>query len=373
MRLIQHDSFYIKSKPPFSEWPQIVHRFLQEQGLSFGKFYYLFTEYSILGQPLKSCPRAVKDCPSLGAPEFVEGSAYGAGNSWVLSNIHTPTACTEADLLPLMKKLHRSYGFPNVTLYYLDVDFFGQVVPTERDLSMARERAERFDLPLTPLLFLDRQLRGCGITLHRDILGNNTLSMSMDVNRDGELLDPGPYVEALKALLPDARHRTFQEVLFSEEEKAEFAARDAAAAPLLERVNAFFAQRLPGNQGQNRFPSRYKLAPTLKRLSQQYSWRYRFIADGVFTMDKVTEKGQLLRLTADSGPSRFDTGFYLEFLGLGFSHRLWTAVYPPTDQAELDAAAEQVFAAAAEFEHSPLLPELTAHFPEVPGWFRPKD
>lgn len=366
MRLIQHDSFYIKSKPPFSEWPQIIHQFLQEQGLSYGKFYYFFEEYS-----LKGSPRAVKDCPSLGQPEQISGRAYGITDTWVLSNIHTPTACTEADLLPLMKKLHRSYGFADVTLYYLDVDFFGRVVPAERDLTPARQQAEWHQQPLDPRIFLNRQLRGCGFTLHRDILGNNTLSMSMDLTRDGALLDPAPYVEALKALLPGARHRSIQEAVFSEEEKAEIAARNEAAGPLLEQVQAFFADRLPGDQGQNRFPSQYKLAPILKKLAKEHGWKYRFLADGVFTLDKVTQKGQILRLMADSGPSRYDAGFYLDFQGVGFKHRLWTAVYLPTNQDELDAAAEQVFAAAAEFERSPLLRSLTAHFPEVPDWFLP--
>lgn len=372
MRLIQHDSFCIKSKPPFSEWPGIVHRFLQEQGLSFGKFYYFFEELPFPGNPLKSCPRAVQDCPSLGQPQQIHGSAYGTIDTWVLSNIHTSTACTEADLLPLMKRIHRTYGFTEVTLRYLDVDFFGQVIPAERDPSPAQKQAEHFHLPLDPTIFLDRQLRGSGFCLHRDILGNNTLSMSMDLIRDGKLMDPGPYVAAMKALLPGARHRTIQEVILTEEEQAEAAARNESAAPLLERIREFFAERLPGNQGQNHFLSQYKVAPILKKLSTQYGWHYRFLADGVFTMDKVTEKGQYLRLMADSGPSRFDTGFYLEFQGVGFNHRLWTAVYLPTNQAELDAAAEQVFAAAAEFTASPLLAELTAHFPHVPGWFLPE-
>ena len=366
MRLIRHDSFCIKSKPPFSEWPGIVHRFLQEQGLTSGKFYYYFEEMF-----QKGCPRAVKDCPGLGQPQRIPGGSYGIVDTWVLSNIHTPTACTEADLLPLMKKLHRSYGFSQVTLYYLDVDFFGQVIPTERDLTPARQQAERFQKPLDPTIFLDRQLQGSGFSLHRDILGNNTLTMSMDLIRDGELLDPGPYVDALKDLLPGARHRTIQELLFSEAEQAEIAARNEAAGPLLERVHAFFEARLPGSQGQNRFPSQYQVAPILKKLSKELGWQYRFLGGGVFTMDKVTQKGQILRLMADSGPSRYDTGFYLEFQGLGFRHRLWTAVYLPTNQQELDAAAEQVFGAVTEFEHSELLPELTAHFPEVPGWFLP--
>ena len=72
MRLIRTDSFYIKSKPPFSEWPQIVHQFFREQGLSWGKFYYFFEELS-----LKACPRAVKDCPGLGEPVLVNGSGFG--------------------------------------------------------------------------------------------------------------------------------------------------------------------------------------------------------------------------------------------------------------------------------------------------------
>ena len=366
MRLIQHDTFLIKSKPPFSEWPGIVHRFLEEQGLSYGKFYYFFDE-----QSLKGCPRAVKDCPSLGEPVHVNGGSYGFFDTWVLSNIHTPTACTEADLLPLMKKLHRSYGFSDVTLYYLDVDFFGRVIPAERDLTPARQQAEWHNKPLDPTIFLDRQLQGCGITLHRDILGNNTICMSMDLIRDGELLDPRPYVDAMKTLLPGVRHRSFQEVVLSEEEKADIAARSEAAVPLLERVHSFFEARLPGNQGQNRFPSQYKVAPILKKLSKERGWQYRFLADGVFFMTKTTPRGQTLKLTADSGPSRYDTGFYLDFQGVGYSHRLWTAVYLPTSQEELDRAAEEVFAAAAEFEQSPLLQELTDHFPEVPGWFLP--
>lgn len=364
MRLIQHDTFLLKSKPPFSEWPGIVHQFLQEQGLSYGNFYYYFDEMF-----LKGCPRAVKDCPSLGEPFQDNGGSYGYFDTWILSNIHTPTACTEADLLPLMKKLHRSYGFSNVTLYYLDVDFFGQVVPTARDLTPARQQAEWHQMPLDPTIFLDRQLRGSGLQLHRDILGNNTICMSMDLIRDGELLDPAPYVQALKALLPGSRHQTIQEVILSEDEKADIAARSEAAGPLLERVQRFFADRLPGDQGQNRFPSQYKVAPILKELSKQHGWQYRFLADGIFFMTKTTSKGQTLKLTADSGPSRFDTGFYLDFQGPGYSHRLWTAVYLPTNQAELDAAAAQVFAAAAEFEQSELLPELTAHFPAVPDWF----
>ena len=367
MRLIQHDTFILKSKPPFSEWPQIVHQFLQEQGLSYRKFYYFFDE-----QSLKGCPRAVKDCPSLGEPLRVNGGSYGFFDTWVLSNIHTPTACTEADLLPLMKKLHRSYGFTNVTLYHLDVDFFGQVIPTERDLTPARQQAECHHKPLDPTIFLDRQLLGSGLQLHRDILGNNTICMSMDLIRDGAMLDPGPYVQALKTLLPGARHQTIQEVILSEEEKAEIAARSEAAGPLLARIQRFFADRLPGDQGQNRFPSQYQVAPILKKLSRERNWKYRFLADGIFYMTKTTSKGQTLRLTADSGPSRFDTGFYLDFVGVGFKHRLWTAVYLPTNQAELDAAAEQVFAAAAEFEQSPLLRELIDHFPAVPGWFLPE-
>ena len=88
-------------------------------------------------------------------------------------------------------------------------------------------------------------------------------------------------------------------------------------------------------------------------------------------MHKITEKGQNLILMADSGPSRVAAEFCLEFQGVGYQHLLWTAGYHPTDQDGLDAAAAQVFAAAAEFEQSPLLPELIAHFPEVPTWFLP--
>lgn len=365
MRLIRHYFFYINAKLPFSQWPQIVHRFLEEQGLSHGRFLYCFEDFD-----RKSCDRAAKDCPTLGEPEYVEGSAYGAGDHWILSNIHKDTPCTEAELLPLMKRIHRTYGLSAASLYYYDVDFFGRVVPMERDLSRAEARAARFGLPTETRLHLSLQPRGSGIQLYRDRLSNNTLSMSVELLHDGHVFDPTPYFEGMKALLPGVSHASHLEVILSDRERAQIDAWNADAGPLLERIRQFFTARLPGGLRQNRFPSNYRLAPTLKKLSKARGYRYQFDG-GIYSMEKQTKKGQHLILSADSGPSRYDASFALEFVGLGYRHRLCTAIFLPTNQQEFDEAAARVFDAVAEFD-SEFLSELTAHFPAVPDWFTPE-
>lgn len=119
MRLIRHWNYSIGTKPPFSEWPELVHRFLDRHGLSSGAFLYCFSDAlsyytqwnpALLEQEIAAsgCKRALKTCPGFGEPRMIPGRQYGLMDELVLSNIDTGRGCPEAEILPLMKRIHRS-------------------------------------------------------------------------------------------------------------------------------------------------------------------------------------------------------------------------------------------------------------------------
>ena len=152
MRVIQTYTFRMSPKTPYSDYPSIARRFLEEQNLTSHRFLYFFDELVIhsiktVEETLASgsCVKAVKDCPALGEIRFFDGDQYGAFPLFFLSNIDTDTSCTEADILPYMKKIHRRYGFCECNLYYYDIDFFGEVIPCERDLTSAERQAAYFE------------------------------------------------------------------------------------------------------------------------------------------------------------------------------------------------------------------------------------
>ena len=85
-------------------------------------------------------------------------------------------------------------------------------------------------------------------------------------------------------------------------------------------------------------------------------------------MDYKTARGHYLRMDIDSGPSRFDTGFGLFFQGRGIKHRLHPAVFTPSSQEEVDAAAERVCEAVFAFQKE-MFPRLDARWPQTSDWF----
>lgn len=376
MRLINRYCFSIGTKIPYSDWPEIVHQYLDRQGLSFHRFMYhfkdLFNFYETVDEKWShgSCAKAVRDCPALGDIHFLNSSAYGSFDALWLGNIDSETACTEADLLPLMKKIHRRYGFSETNLYYYDIDFFHDVIPFARDMSKAEHFAARKHLDLEPALFLSEQPYGSGIQLYRDITGQSYLLLTIDVLRNGEILDPAPYVEAMKDLLPKIRHEVSQKIYLTEGEKREIALLNERAEPVLEQCRTFFSERLSTKIWQNSFSSKYNIAPKLKKLAKQYGFSYQYKGRRIYTLEKRSAGGHVLLLEADSGPSHYDTSFSLNFQGIGYDHRLLASMQTPTSQEELDACAERVLAVISEWEKA-LLPALDAVYPETPGWFIP--
>ena len=359
MRLIQHYTFNIKTKIPFSEWPEIVHRFLSENHLTSHRFLYFFED--ILGfdettddaLPRCGCARILRDCPSLGEIRWAQNRP---DRLW-LSNIDSQEDFLESDILPLMKKIHRRYGFSESNLFYFDIDFFGKRTCFARDDSVAN---------------IEHQPYGSGITLHRDVCGDNYLKLSVDLLHDGVVMDAAPYYEAMQKLLPKIKVATSLQIYLSEEEKQKIEEINQAAAPVLQTCRDFFKDRLPFTATQNTFSSNYSVAKPLKKLAKKYGYAYKLVWNGVYALEKRTAKGNVIYMDVDSGPSHYDLGVGVSYQGLGFHHRIGCSNQTPANQQEADAFLEHVMSIVSEFE-STLLPSLDDQYPETPGWFIPAD
>ena len=377
MRVIQTYIFRMSSKTPYSDYPAIARRFLEEQNLVAHRFLYFFDELLYLKSYEEalssgSCAKAVRDCPALGKIHFFNGSDFKLGQSLFVSNIDVSTDCTEADILPHMNKIHRRYGFFESDLYYYDVNFFQDVIPYERDLSRAKSRAAYFKRDLDPTLFLCEQPYGSGIRLHRGIAGGNYISLSTDLLHNGKIHDATPYFKSMQALLPRIRPDIRMDIYLTDAEKQEIAYWDSQIAPALEKARTFFNERFPAVKKQNGFPSTYSLATQLKKLAKKHGFSCRFEGLGTYALDKRTARGHVLRLTVDSGPSHYDTTYRLSIQGIGFSHSLCMSMQFPTNQAESDACSEKMLSIISEFEQT-LLPELDVFYEETPNWFIPSN
>lgn len=281
MRVIETYTFKLSPKTPYSDYPAIARRFLDEQQLVSHRFLYYFDESTFLKsfeETLLSggCAKATKDCPALGKIRILDKPPFGDSPMLFLSNIDLDTGCTEADVLPHMKKIHRRYGFRESDIYYYDIDFFGHVIPFERDLTDVESNAAHFQQAPDFAFLLHSQPYGSGIRLHRYITGGNYISLSIDLLHDGKIHDATPYFEAMKALLPKIHPTVDMKVYLTDEEKREISLWDEEIAPALEKPRSFFDERFPSRDGQvSTFP-RYTVAPKLKKLAKQYGFSYHY-------------------------------------------------------------------------------------------------
>lgn len=375
MRVIQTYTFHMSPKMCYSDYPSIAHRFLEEQKLVSHRFLYFFNE--LIFQKLYeetlatgSCARAVKDCPALGKIRFLDGSCYGMAAALFVSNIDMDTGCTEADILPHMKKIHRRYGLSESDLYYYDIDFFHHVIPCERDMTYAESRAEYFQRDLDPALLLQNQPYGSGIRLHRYSTGGNYISLSIDLLHNGKIHDATAYFDAMKALLPHVHPTVSMQIYLTKEEKRVIASWDKQIAPVLQKSRCFFSERFPTKDRQNNYLSNYTIAPKLKKLAKRYGFLCHYEGFGVYVLDKRTPRGHALRLWVDSGPSHYDTTYHVNIQGIGFCHELCNSMQLPTNQAESDECSEKMLLVLSEFEKT-LIPELDPFYAETPNWFVP--
>ena len=361
MRTIRKYTFNIGSKIPFSQWPEIVHRFLEENGLAYQRFLYHFMDDVVEPQVIpKACERLQKDCPAIGESHVLPAVVSNM-SQYVLTNIGVEREFQEALLLPLMGKIHRTFGFAEVMLGYCDVYFFGRVIP--------------FELKEDPLKSHAWQLHGSAISLYRDaIFGEAQLILSIDVLQDGQLLDAAPYCDAMQRLLPKVRVTSSLDIVLSEEEKQQAAQTSQAAEHVLARSRDFFAQYLPEGFHQTLTGSGYSLSAVLKKLGKKFGYAYRSLPGSGSTciLEKRTARGNVLHVWADAGPSHARTEIRVSFRGMGFSHCLGEGSFAPVNQNELEADMARTMAALEEFCCT-LLPELDACFPPCPEWFEPAE
>lgn len=371
MRLIKTYRFFIGTKIPFSEWPDLVHRFLAEQGLHSGRFFYYFEE-GLYGTPEENqrrlearesagpCAKALRDCP-----EFGEMRPGRDGRSLWLSNLDTGTPFREENVLPLMKKLHRWYGFSECDLYYADVDFFERTVPTDL---RTNDTAIRYNfLPCGSL-----------IHLHRDILGWNILELQLDLLAGDRAEDPTPYRSAMCALLPKVRYEEWIRLCCAEEERKALEALAERAKPLEKRCRAFFNERVYAFRRRNEQEGKISASAVLRKQAKKHGLMFDHNKgfDQPYLLSKRVAGGHWLQLSAE-GPGQpgiaihtGPIGFRLTFQTLGYRCLLLSTRFGPCSNEDLEAFVDHVLTLAGCFEQDALL-GLAAVFPPCPDWFTP--
>jgi hypothetical protein len=371
MRLIKNYTFGIGTKIPYAKWPELVHQFLDAQGLTSRTFLYYFDDFPEGDEPIVeqmntcACAKIRKDAPSLEEVRFYNRKKEGTSGYFFLSNIDASVLDSDAVILPLMNKIHRRYRFASSDLYYFDIDFFGKKTSFERDFSYC----ERNGFPIDPTRCLDLQPYGSGIRLHRDVCGDNELVLSVDMLHDGEVFDPAPYAQALHRLLPNIKYKEWLCVYLTEEEERNIEKIDAEAMPILEQCRNYFEEHFDREIVQNEYSAQYALATPLKCMAKQYGYEYRHLYRScVFSLQKRTQRGHIIYVEVVTDPSRYSLGSFVSFCGIGYQHELGRNCRMPRDQNEADCCLSELMEVLAEFERT-LLPKLDRFYPETPDWF----
>lgn len=365
MRAVKTYSFKIGTKIPFPEWPSIVNTFLKEQNLNYDSFRYIFEAFAAENRK-SSCRKAVKDCPALG-PVLETKTEYNTIE--YLTNVGCCGGASEQDILPLMSKIYRWYGFSDTNLIYQDVDFFGQNIP-----SLDQGESPEEDLPAGYLTdFLYCRFFGSAIKLHRCIIDTqwNGIDLCIDLLHGDELLDPSPYRDAMQKLLPGIKCIEHFSYCLSQEEKARYAELNDSAEPLIRHAETYFERNLPPEKiSKEKAPA--KTASILKKLCKKYGYTYAGYEYYMYFMRKKTPRGNYIVLEADTEPSHEGIGIHVGFQGIGFNHGICYHAYECPDKNDLTENLTGFFDTLAAAEKS-VFEELDNHFPPTPDWFQPGD
>ena len=274
MLAIQTYRFLIGTKIPFSDCPEIVQSFMEQQNLHYGRFLYYFEDnYGGL-------PKIMKDCPHIGSMR--SRLNCNGDEQFYLSNIEEDTGCTEAEILSVVPKIHRRYGLSEAHIIYQDIDFFAQKIPA---------------VVQAPGNTPDR-IKGSGITLYRDSVFPRWTSIDLKIIicNGTDTYDPTPYFEAMQQLLPGVRHMGFVECCLTTEEQFLYDRLNESVDPLIQRAYAHFEKLLPKDVSTPSTSDAPKLsvAPALKRLGKQYGYSYIKHEYGCFFVQKRTKSGHYI-------------------------------------------------------------------------------
>lgn len=309
MKVIQIYQFAIGTKIPFSQWPDIVREYLRGLGLTYERFLYYFDENGL------GIQKAIKECPKLGP---VQRRTTHKSMHRYLSNLDG-SGCTEAEIMGMMSKIYRRYGFNDTFLMYDGIDFFSERVPT---------------LETAPANHLSC-LKGASITCHRDSVfpSGSSIMMQIVVGDERGIKDPTHYLEEMKKLLPKIPYTEYVECVADEEEQAMYERLKAEAAPVAEQLRRKADSRLPQPASHwHGTPPPLKAAPVIKKLCKRFGYTYTRGGNG----QKRTANGHYLTLRVDVTPLGKHVRVWIDFEGLGFYYLLGHSNFGPRDQKELE-------------------------------------
>ncbi len=357
MRAIMHYHFLIGTRIPFSDWPGIAENFFAQCNLSYQNFYYYFSDFDLSAKiGIDACQKAVNDFPQLSP---IRRSVPRNGVvALYLSNIEDESPCTQTDILAMLPKLYKKYGFVDSQLIYQDVDFFGRSLPTIR----------------RPAQELPGTLCGSAVSLSRCRFDTrwNGITVSADFVYGDEILDASAYRDAMAALLPGIRCLESVETVLTPEDDALFAQRNAAAETTVGTARNFFKERIPQYAPTVFAEGGASVGPILKRLCKKYGYTYKYDYY-CHTMRKRSKNGHYVQLEvcAYSGSGRISRmDIHIQGLGLGFNHCVFSGSAPGMDQAGTAEQLKTVFQALAEAEETQF-PEIEAFYPPTPEWYIP--
>ena len=345
---IQTYTFLIGTKVPFSDCPEIVQRFLKEQGLHYRRFLYYFED------DFGGLPKIKKDCPNIGP---IRLRPTNTGKSAYLSNIDEGPGCTEAEIMAVVPKIHRRYGLSEAYILYQDVDFFNKNIP-----AIIRTPA------ITP-----QCIQGPGITLYRDSVFPrwNSIDLRIVIYDGTDTYDPSPYCDAMQQLLPGVRHKSFVKCCMTEEDLAIYDKLNEQATLLVKGCRRYFETHLPSSsqEGRSEVP-KLTVAPVLKKLCKRFGYSYVLHENGCFFVQKRTEHGHYIVLDVDVGPMFKGVTLSIFYVGAGFEHFVGKAFLYPQGQEDLESYLLQGFQTLATAEKE-LFPALGDLYPPIPDWFVP--
>ena len=376
MRVTKNRSYDIKNKIAFAELPGIVHEYLAEQGLCVGRFVYyleeLLYDYGEFrhSEPI-SCRRAIKDMPELGEIHILDENRRLNGlDIAVLSNMADNRYISDQIVMPYMKRFQRTYGFSDVILRWMDVDFFGSAFETAFDRSEAAEYRNRWGVDPDPLWKINQNTWSSWITIGKQQFESPTLAVAIDVLRNNEIVDALPYFSAMSEKLPGIQYHDFTRIMFSDEEKNEIAELKNTVKPLTEKCKAYFVSKgFDAEFKQQITNARYALGEKLKKIAGQYGFTRQCRMIGNHDLMRATPNGHILVVNADSGPSHCNSYFTLTLVGMGYTLFIGGANFIPNDQKEFDGFADRFFEALEEFSHTDTFCSLDKSLPPAPDWF----
>lgn len=354
MRLFRIYRFLIGRQTTYDPYREIIHRFLQENGLTHGRFM-----YSICGRKssdkLSDCNAALRQVlPEIGEARNAFGVFFG---SWFASNMDDDKPMPEERLYALLPQIHREYFVNEASLLYGDVDFFGRVIPSELRGEMRNDWRNC--------------LYGSGIALDAPFVKAAALELRIEVLRDGVVLDASAYARAMQQLLPDVPMETEMTALLTDEEQQRVAQANEAAAETLKQSEAFLRAHMPDLEWIPPDQERSSVSAATMKLAGEHGWEFwpghhdDFVGCGI-----RTARGNVLHLAPQHKPLHMYCKAYITYQGCGFSCRLGVFRFCPADQAHMEDVLDRIMRAVEAYRDT-LLDTLDAFYPESPEGFEP--